>query len=93
MAKKQWYHVVAQFGHQGAGKSLEVDIYVWVKDAPEAMIKYKRMGGLKKRRTPNIAPLSSEESKELEQMILEDGLLLIAAKRKGYTSSEEYRLW
>jgi len=93
MVDKQWYHMRAQLGHQGTGRSLDVDIYVWVRDPIEAIIKYKKMGGIKKNRTPNIAPLSSEESQKLEQMILEDRLLLKSAKRKWYTSSKEYKWW
>ena len=93
MANRQWYHIVAQLGHQGAGKSLDVDIYVWVKDPLEAMIKYKKMGGIQKSKTPNVIPLSQEESHNLEQMISVDGLPLRKAKRKWYTSSEEYKWW
>ena len=93
MTNRRWYHVMAQLGHQGAGRSLEVYIYVWVKDPLEAMFKYKKMGGIKKSRIPNITPLSSDDSQELEHMILEDGLSLRDAKRKWYTSSEEYRWW
>ncbi|MEK6811304.1 MAG: hypothetical protein AABX96_02220 [Nanoarchaeota archaeon] len=93
MDNRQWYWVMAQLGHQGAGRSLDVDVYVWVKNPLEAMIKYRRMGGIKKHRMPNIFPLSSEKSHKLEIKILEDGLSLEKAKRKWYTSSKEYRWW
>ena len=78
-------------GHQGSGRSLDVDIYVWVKNPIEAIIKYKKMGGIQKHRTPNIIPLSLEKSAELEQMILSDGLSLTDAKRKWYTPSDVYK--
>ena len=47
MENQRWYQISAQLGHQGAGISLDINIYVWVKDTAEAFTKYKKMGGIK----------------------------------------------
>ena len=90
---KQWYYVLAQLGHQGTGRSLAVSLYVWANNPIEVMKKYKKMGGIKKNKTPNIKVLSNEESQKLEEIISQDGLALESAKRKWYTDSEHYKWW
>ncbi len=90
---KQWYNLLAQLGHQGARRNLLVNLYVWAENPLEVMKKYKKMGGIKKSRTPNIKALSNEESYELEEKILQCGLSMESAKRKWYTDSEHYKWW
>ena len=90
---KQWYYMAIKLGHQGPKKFLDVETFVWVRNPLEAITIYKKMGGIKNKYIPDIRPLNSEESLELEKKILEDGLSLDDARKKWYTSTQEYKWW
>jgi len=93
MGLRNWYRMNMYLGHQGAGDSIDIAVYVWVKDPFDALKKMKHMGGIKRSKIFDVIPLDTGECAELEQIILNDGLSLTKAKKKWYTSCEEYKWW
>lgn len=42
------YRCIVKIGHAGSGKHMERPVFVWARDAAEAMQKAKNLGGVKK---------------------------------------------
>ena len=91
MEPKRWYRIEASLAHQGAGRFVEIPIYVFAVDALKAFDRYKFLPGLKKSRPLDIRPLNQAEVLDLEKMVSEDGLDLEQVKSNWYTANEDYK--
>ena len=87
----KWYHIIGQEGHQGAGKSREVELYMWGNDISEMLKKYRRIPRIKKGRNkiPDTRLLSSEESSKLEEQIISERRVSIERAKKDYYLSPQ----
>jgi hypothetical protein len=94
MSDRKWYRVYVMLGHQPRG-SLEIAVYFWAKDVFEVRKRCRRLGGTHKyRKNFDVTPLSTEDSRKLEEMIeKEDGFFLRKAKRGYYSTYQAYRDW
>ena len=90
---EQWYKVIGEQGHQGAGRSSEVVIYFWTRDALEARNRYGKFSGIKKGKILSATRVNEEKVPELEAQMVEDGLSLKEAKERWYTQNKEYVRW
>ncbi len=80
-----WYEIHTELAHQGAGRYYDGNSYVWASGIIDALNKYhSHVRGVKKRFTPNVRELTSEESKALEARIKEEGVRLERAKSKCF---------
>lgn len=88
-----WYHIIGLEGHQGAGKSREVKIYIWGEDIIHVLEKYRIIPRVKKNKLPYIKLLDTEKSSDLEQLIKKEGRISIhRAKKDYYLTSESHKM-
>jgi len=88
---RHWYKIRTLYGHVGAGRSLDANIYIWAENVIEVLDKYRVVGGVKRSKTPSITALTQQESIEFEKRILEEKRSLKNAKRRCYKTRSEYR--
>lgn len=91
MEQKRWHYVESRLAHQGAGKSVEIDIYIYAVNALKAFDRCKFIPGIKKSDMNDIRQLNSEESATLEKRILDEGLPLNFVKGAWYTTNEDHK--
>ena len=89
----QWYKLVVQRAHMGAGRQDTTTAYIFANNITEVLNRYKIMPGVKryreeKYRFPDIFPLSDKDSQELEKIIVQEGRLPLDKAKKSWYYKE-----
>ena len=69
----QWYKLVVQRAHIGAGRQDTTTAYIFANNIAEVLNRYKNMPGVKnyikeKNRFPDVSPLPAKDALELEKL-------------------------
>jgi len=84
---KKWYKIECYLGHQRTRKGVPTTNYVYVKDAVEALMKFKKMDGTQKSiKGVIIKPIKNKETIENLEKVITDtpNVTFRKAKRENF---------